>query len=172
MSENKTNEEVVKNAIRGQFGGAIEMLRQSIHACPEELWDDREEGIPFWHIAYHTIFFMDLYSGDSPEMFEAHRPPSFHAEDMQNLGKTPTRTLSREQVVNYLEESAAKSLKIIDGLKLEDLGRQTAFHWLKQSVGETLLYNLRHVNHHVGQLNLILRQGTGASPGWIRRVGE
>ena len=32
---------------------------------------------------------------------------------------------------------------------------------------ELLLYNLRHVQHHAGQLNLMLRQETDAAPGRV-----
>jgi hypothetical protein len=27
---------------------------------------------------------------------------------------------------------------------------------------------MRHVQHHAAQLNLVLREATGTSPGWIR----
>jgi uncharacterized damage-inducible protein DinB len=38
------------------------------------------------------------------------------------------------------------------------------------SVAELLLYNLRHVQHHAAQLNLMLRQTTGAAPRWVARA--
>lgn len=34
---------------------------------------------------------------------------------------------------------------------------------------ELLLYNMRHVQHHTAQLNLILRQETDSAPGWVAR---
>jgi hypothetical protein len=33
-----------------------------------------------------------------------------------------------------------------------------------------LLYNMRHVQHHVEQLNLILRQETDSAPEWVSRA--
>jgi hypothetical protein len=33
-----------------------------------------------------------------------------------------------------------------------------------------LLYDLRLVQHHVAQLNLILRQRAGPAPSWIRKT--
>jgi hypothetical protein len=36
-------------------------------------------------------------------------------------------------------------------------------------VGELVLYNLRHVQHHAAQLNLILRQVVDAAPGWVSK---
>jgi hypothetical protein len=35
-----------------------------------------------------------------------------------------------------------------------------------------LLYNLRHVQHHAAQLNLILRQTVDAAPRWVGRTRE
>ncbi len=43
-----------------QFAAAIQTLQQAIEACPDDLWDDRTDGSPFWHLAYHTLFFTDL----------------------------------------------------------------------------------------------------------------
>jgi uncharacterized damage-inducible protein DinB len=38
---------------------------------------------------------------------------------------------------------------------------------LNYSVLEILLYNLKHVQHHVGQLNLLLREETGQAADWV-----
>ena len=38
------------------------------------------------------------------------------------------------------------------------------------SVSELLLYNMRHVQHHAAQLNLILRQQTDSAPGWVAKA--
>ena len=32
---------------------------------------------------------------------------------------------------------------------------------------EVLLYNMRHVQHHVAQLNLLLRQSINDAPNWV-----
>ena len=36
---------------------------------------------------------------------------------------------------------------------------------------DILFYNLRHVQHHVGQLNYILRQKINRAPEWISHAG-
>jgi uncharacterized damage-inducible protein DinB len=36
--------------------------------------------------------------------------------------------------------------------------------------GELLLYNLRHVQHHVGQLNLLIRQAGAEPAAWVMRA--
>src|SRR5687767_7015822 len=35
---------------------------------------------------------------------------------------------------------------------------------------EALLYNMRHVQHHAAQLNLLLRQATNSAPDWVART--
>ena len=47
------------------------MLRSAIEACPDDLWDDRAHGAPFWHLAYHALFYADFYLSDSAETFQA-----------------------------------------------------------------------------------------------------
>ncbi len=36
--------------------------------------------------------------------------------------------------------------------------------------GELLLYHMRHVQHHAGQLNLILSRQTGSAPRWVKQA--
>ena len=35
---------------------------------------------------------------------------------------------------------------------------------------ELLLYNMRHVQHHTAQLNMILRQEIDSAPGWVKQT--
>ncbi|MBN1868088.1 DinB family protein [Candidatus Sumerlaeota bacterium] len=157
-----------KQALRTEYGATIETLRRAIQACPDSLWNDRKEKeFPFWHIAYHTIFFLDLYSGDSEEMFASFKPQPYHKKDNQTLGKTPDAPFTREQVAEYLDATADKALAFIDGLQAEHLPRRTAFSWYNLTVAEMLLNNLRHVAHHVGQLNATLRRETNRAVGWL-----
>lgn len=37
------------------------------------------------------------------------------------------------------------------------------------SNGELLLYNMRHVQHHAAQLNMLLRQATDSAPRWVSK---
>jgi predicted transglutaminase-like cysteine proteinase len=45
--------------------------------------------------------------------------------------------------------------------------RRCAIPWLELGEGELILDNLRHVQHHTAQLNLILRQVTDSAPRWV-----
>ena len=61
-----------------QFGAAIDMLGNAVAVCPDalwrvRLWDDAElpESAAFWYIAYHTLFWLDLYLSGAVEGFVA-----------------------------------------------------------------------------------------------------
>ncbi len=54
------------SALWAQFGGSIDMLENAIRACPDTLWGAAERP-PFWYLAYHTLFFLDLYLSPSIE---------------------------------------------------------------------------------------------------------
>ena len=58
------------------------------------------------------------------------------------------------------------------GLAAEDLTRVAGIEWLARrgmSVVEAVICNLRHVQHHAAQLNLILRQEVGYGTEWVHR---
>ena len=157
-----------KQALRTQYGASIEMMRRAIQDCPDEVWDARKGSQnSFWHIAYHTLFYLDLYIGDSDEMHKAFRGQLFHKKNDQLLRQTPSRIFTREELGGYVETVAQKTFGIIENLKPEDLARRTAFPWYDLTVAEMLLNNLRHVAHHVGQLNAILRVETNKAPDWM-----
>jgi len=63
--------EIIKNALNEHYGAAIGMLEQNLKICPKEVWDDRTRGPPFWHVAYHAMWFLDWYLSDSKKARES-----------------------------------------------------------------------------------------------------
>jgi hypothetical protein len=51
----------LKQALKGQYHAALDMLRGAIEACPEEIWLGGVPPRSFWRLAYHTLFFTNLY---------------------------------------------------------------------------------------------------------------
>jgi uncharacterized damage-inducible protein DinB len=61
---------------------------------------------------------------------------------------------------------------MLDAISDEDFRKASAFSRFGFSRAEMLLYNLRHVQHHAAQLNLLLRQQTGGAPGWVSEAAD
>ena len=159
---------ILKTVIWQQFGASIDMLEKAMHACPEMLWGDRSQRPEYWYTVFHTLFFLDLYLSDSDKGFSP--PPPFTLDEMDERGILPDRVYTKEELQAYLAHGREKCRETIAAMTEERANRRCGFEWLDISVNEVLLYNMRHVQHHVGQLNLILRQKVDSAPRWVRKT--
>jgi hypothetical protein len=159
---------LVKAIIRSQFGAAIDMLANAIKACPEELWKDRTQNPEYWYLVYHTLFWLDFYLTDCPDDFIPLTP--FTLSELDPDGLLPERVYTKNELLTYLEHGRKKCQQTIENLRDEKASKSYKFGSVEMNFGELLLYNLRHVQHGVGQLNLILRQKTDSAPRWVKRV--
>jgi uncharacterized damage-inducible protein DinB len=158
-----------KTALWQQLGAAIDMLENAIAACPEELWSDRSRQPEFWYLAFHTLFFLDLYLSDSVEGFAP--PPPFTLDELDPAGVLPERPYTQEELRAYLEHGREKLRKVVAGLTDEQAREPRLFgSSFEGSFFELLLYSLRHVQHHTAQLNLILRQETDSASRWVAKA--
>ena len=155
-----------KKAAWQQFGASIDMLKNAMEVCPEELWGDHSQTPEFWYVAFHTLFFLDLYLSESEVGFMP--PAPFTLDEMDERGLMPERAYAKEELLKYLEHGRNKCHTTIVEMTRERAKQRCGFGWLDISVEESLLYNMRHVQHHAGQLHLILKQKTGAAPRWVR----
>lgn len=151
--------------IRQQFGAAIDMLENAMHACPDELWGDRSQRPEFWYVAYHTLFYLDLYLSNSVEGFAP--PAPYNLDEMDEAGLMPERVYTKDELQSYLQHGRRKCRAMIEALTDEQARERCGFERPAVSVGELLLDNMRHVQHHAAQLNLILRQKTDSAPRWV-----
>jgi hypothetical protein len=162
-----TSDDSLRAAIGRQLGAAIDMLDNAMAACPDPIWDDGSGLHAFWYLAFHTLFWLDLYLAGSVEGFA---PPSpFTLEELDPAGVIPGRPYAKAELHGYLTHCRRHLQGTIEGLTEETAGRRCRFGWGEASYLELLLYNLRHVQHHVGQLNLMLRQKAGNAPRWVAR---
>lgn len=152
-----------------QFGATIDMLENAIRACPDGLWGDRTRQPEFWHVAFHTLFYLDFYLSDGGHGFAP--PAVFTLTELDPTGILPERVYSKTEVLEYLEHGRRKARARIDTLTEESAKRRCEFGWINLSVWESLLYNMRHVQHHAAQLNLLLRQANHPVPRWVAQSG-
>ncbi len=148
-----------------QFGAAIDMLENAMLACPDELWGDRSQRPEFWYLVYHTLFWLDLSLSGSVEGFAP--PAPYTLDELDPAGILPERVYGKDELHRYLEHGRRKCRAALETLTDEQAREPRRFTWGELSVAELLLYNLRHVQHHAAQLNLILRQQTDSAPRWV-----
>ncbi len=165
--------ELFKKCLDGQFGASLSVLSQCVEQCPEEGWEGLVGNHAFWHVAYHTLFFTDLYLSPDEKSFE---PPSFYREDYHFFGRKPWppyETVAAD--VPYPKETIVEYVEICRGKAARSIGRETpdslagpcGFWWYKVPRGEFYLVNIRHIQHHAAQMSLYLRKSAGIGIEWV-----
>jgi hypothetical protein len=147
--------ELYKQSVVSQFEAALAMLNQCIAACPPEHWEGKIANGSFRWVAYHTLFFVDLYLSPSEEKFQKRE---LHERGGNEAGDDAAPGLSKEDTLAYVPLVRQKLLDTLAAETAESLAGPSGFSWRKFSRAEMHLYNLRHVQHHAGQLSAFLRR--------------
>jgi len=146
------------------------MLGEAMELCPEGLWFSSEYRNRFWHIAYHAIFYTHLYLQTSESEFQ---PWAKHVQNSNYLGPRPWAKNEPFQIPKpYTQPELQEYLKVCHGevdrqmprFRFED---PSGFSWLPFNKLELQFYNIRHLQHHAGQLIDRLRNAAGASVRWV-----
>ena len=169
-----------------QFGAAIDMLDNALVACPDSLWRERlwsdppdhplpPESAEFWYLAYHALFWLDLYLSGSVEGFAP--PAPFTLEELDPAGILPKRPYSRDELRAYLAYARQKCHTTLDMLTDERARQPVDFPWMREgeviSYVELQLYNMRHIQEHAAQLSLLLGQhGIHTEASWVARAKD
>jgi hypothetical protein len=159
----------LKNSLWQQFGAALDTLEDAINLCPDALWtaalwkdpEDARYG-QFWFIAYHTLFWTDLYLGGD---YEGFRPPAPFIR-----GKLPEQPYTKDQIRAYLAQCRQKCQATIEALTDDKAFQICAFNWIQASYWEMQLYSMRHVQEHAAQLNLMLGENGVTGMDWIAQA--
>lgn len=147
--------DLYKESTLGQFEAALAMLKQCIERCPNELWESKIAELTVRQVAYHTLFFVDFYLTPDEAAFELrdlHRIGGDEREPINSPG------LDKQGTLDYLNFGLDKLQATIAAETEESLRGPSGFSWVNFSRAEMHLYNLRHVQHHAGQISAHLRR--------------
>lgn len=163
-----------KTLTRGQYVAALNTLGLCIDACPETSWDQPVCDFSFRHVAYHTLFFADLYLSGNEARF---RTQDFHAENAEFFGgydelnlDSGQSTPDRESIKRYLAFCLQSAHDTVEAETEESLQQMSEFAWLDITRAENHIYNIRHIHHHAAQLSLRLRLSHGIDIPWVRSM--
>jgi hypothetical protein len=141
----------IKKSLKSQYRASLEMLKQAIGECPESLWYSTEYKNPFWHTAFHVLFYTHFYLQPSEGDFV---PWKKHMAGYVSLASAEedTETLkpyNKDDLLEYLELSWEEVEEQVNRL---DLDAESGFHWLPFDKLELQIYNIRHLMQHTGEL--------------------
>lgn len=141
------------------------MLENAINACPNEVWNTPSK---FWYNAYHALFYLDYYLAEQPASFLPPQP--FTLSEFDPEGIQPDCVYNKKELVDYLVFCRRKCHDVVANLTEEGANRRWVNEYKNYFFFEVLLYNMRHVQHHAAQLNLLLRQEINAVPTWVSQT--
>lgn len=180
----------------GDFEGAIDRFERALRDCPNEHWgsslwivrrtdpwmwprrgngDGRtEEAIQvfsaFWLIAYHCLFFLDLYCWDERGTFatpaEFANGPEDQGIDEFGAARFPNVAYTREQLLGYVEYCRGRVRETLLSLTPERRaiklrpGHPHAGKTFEQLLG----VSLAHLREHGDQLTAFIARGYTTRP--------
>lgn len=166
-----------QQALGRRYNAAIDELEDALRECPDAMWEQslwvvtpEDPGIAldeaamqvysaFWYLAYHALFFLDLYlSGGLEQLDAGFAPPApFRAEEHE-AAVLPARVYTRAELKAYLDHCRRKSQATMEALT--EAGWRRSCRWGSRDVSfaELLLVNLGHVREHAAQLGMFLGQ--------------
>jgi hypothetical protein len=155
----------IRSALKGQYHAGLAMLREAIEKCPEDLWLRAEAEVPFWRVAYHTLFFTDFYLRADEHSFV---PWEKHDWAVHDFSEKVERAYTKEEVLAYWERVDRMVDSAVDAT---DLDRQECgFPWYRMPKLDHQLVNIRHVQHHAAALISRLRRATGVDVEWVGKA--
>lgn len=159
----------MKTELTSQYKAALKMLEGTIEKCPDTLWNDGSYTNIFWQIVYHTLHYTNLYVAKDEESFIPwpKHVDNWHRFDAVN--KDPKRgtigfNYSKADLLDYTSLTRERLEESIDEMNFYN---QTDFEWVNMNTLELHLYNLRHLQHHTGQLIERLQQHRIQGLVWI-----
>jgi hypothetical protein len=163
----------LRETLAKQYLAPLDMLHRAIDVCPESLWYSTEYSNRFWHTAYHALFYTHMYLHPTEGDF---RPWAKHRENYNFLGPLPVPPYDKPKVdTPYAKEELLEYHQLCRGevgarLGSLDLETPSGFDWVPLNKLDLQLYNIRHLQHHTGQLIDRLRNVAGIGVPWVGTI--
>jgi hypothetical protein len=159
-----------RKIIKSQYHAALKMLEEAIFNCPDSLWDHPAHINRFWHTAFHALFYTHLYLQPTEEDFI---PWEKHESSFRSLAdnaspdegvKHAREPYRKDELLEYLALCLDEVSRQVDILDLE---AASGFYWLPFNKLELQFYNIRHIQHHTGELYNRLEAEEGLELDWV-----
>lgn len=147
--------EYFREIFSGQFEAALCMINQCIEACGPGYWDGKIANDSFRQVVYHTLFYTDLYLSPTEHVFQIR---DIHGRGGDERGPNASPGLDKNDALAYVTICREKAAETLAEETMESLRGPSGFSWRPISRGELHIYNIRHMQHHAGQMSAYLRR--------------
>lgn len=130
----------IKPILQSQYLAALDMLKQAVVQCPPEAWDDPRDKDRFWFVAYHALKFAHQYLKANDQGY-----PRWE----QRRHADPGKPFTKEEI---LQKLAQVEKDVVEQVSLMNLEQKTGATGALANKLELQIYNIRHIQHHAGEL--------------------
>src|SRR6185369_10066203 len=123
----------VKQILTAQYEASLAMLNQCIEACPPKHWEGTIASGTFRWVAYHALFFTDLYLSPSEHAFELR---DLHQRGGDEREPVATPGLSKDDAIAYVSICRQKIHESLATETEASLAGSSGFSWYKITRGE------------------------------------
>lgn len=128
----------------------LEMLRQTILNCPDEVFSG--EKILVREQLYHSLVGMDVWFSCHPNQYPFKEIPDMEVAYMHKLAP---ENISRRFLLAYLDQVEHKLAKL--PMSSEQLLEKREMDGFEITYLDQCLIQMRHVQHHLGEIDEIMR---------------
>ncbi len=180
LTNRLTMNQIFQESLWKNFAAVIDTLKNIIVICPDQIWQKEKK---IFYMTYHTVIFLDYYLTSPVKDFDPDLPYTISDPDKLALEAIddviPNQFYSKEELLTYISIIREKCKTLFRQTPMEKFSdrwindHEINMHGLcpsfvtKYTFLEILLYNFRHAQHHVAQLNLLLRQKANVAADWI-----
>jgi hypothetical protein len=145
----------LKEEIIFQYQCSLKMLIDTVRKCPADLWEnDKDYMNGYSRIVYHTLFFSELHLMPATKKFvpwKKHIANYNYLAQISPVDNEPIiieKHYSKEDMIEYAESILALFENPYEENSKDE---KNSYKWLEIS-RVPHIYNIRHMQHHIGQL--------------------
>lgn len=152
----------VSATLKEHFWYSIEMLGEAVSKCPFHVWERTKDGHPYWQIVLHILTGLHYWTRNAGEPFDY---PFSNRRVYPELDALPADTVTPDEMQSYFQTVKAKVEDFLAHLSDEQLNDISDLNPEYTNL-DLLLCQIRHIQHHLGACNTILKENGAAAIGW------
>jgi uncharacterized damage-inducible protein DinB len=146
----------------------LSMLEEILRTCPADAWGQTHADRPaIWQQVYHVLLGLSIWlhwPRPTVQLPEFHRDQADMVPGVESVWTQEFLAPFARRVLAKAREYLRK-LETVDPMETMEIRGQ----WFTRA--DLVLSQIRHVQHHVGNIHAEMRRQTGANPPW-HGVGE
>ncbi len=150
---------LITETLRSQFDSTFHMAQVLVKVCPEDIWAESYNEVPFWQQVFHYVYYIDFWMREKHDdsewrsmIFDDVYTTDLYAESYEGL------YISQVKMLEYLDVIQKKSTYLFDNLNDEKLSTSVFGNNPQFTYADVIIGQIRHIMYNIGYLNGILRE--------------